>query len=281
MVNRFFLRLIRRLRYDDLFGYSAQIAFYLLVSLVPFMITLTTITYRLHLIDPEYLLDAYNLNPILPKALLSLINAERNDLTPSLVSLPWFILLILWFASRGVRAIMNGIHMIFRTRESRNIFHNLGLSFIYTIGTIVMTILFLILVVYGDKLSDWLASSFRLFFLLSVLFTALRYIVPACIVFLLFYSLYRTVPTIKEMDSRASLPGAFFATAAIFIVSPLFTWFSNSSTNYSFLYGSLSGVVIICTWLFAFGLILLLGAEINATIYEVKHKTVLVQSFNV
>ena len=275
MFRQFCLRLIKRLRFDDLFGFAAQISFYLLTSLFPFLLILGSVINHMHIINFQELISELEEAKMVPTALLSLLSSSHD--VPSLTALPIFLVTLLWSSSRGTRSIMNGIHMAFRTRETRNYWSHLILSILYTLALIVIIILFVILIVYGNVLANYLATILEADYLVSFLAHLIRFLIPFTLLFLVCLSLYILVPD-KDLTVKDALPGAIFATVLVFVVSPLFSFFSNTSTQYSILYGSISGIVIVCFWMYYFSFIFMLAAEINAIIYELRHDTTLIST---
>lgn len=275
MFRQFCLRLIKRLRFDDLFGFAAQISFYLLLSLFPFLLILGSVINHMHIINYQELISELEEARMVPTALLSLLSSSRD--VPSLTALPIFLVTLLWSSSKGTRSIMNGIHMAFRTRETRNYWSHLVLSILYTLALIVVIILFVILIVYGNVLASYLATILDADYLVSFLAHLIRFLIPFTLLFLICLSLYTLVPD-RSLTVKDALPGAALATVLMFVVSPLFSFFSNTSIQYSILYGSISGIVIVCFWMYYFSFIFMLGAEINAVIYELRHDTTLIST---
>ena len=70
------------------------------------------------------------------------------------------------------------------------------------------------------------------------------------------------------------LPGTVIALFAWLIVSMFFSFYVENFANYSVIYGTLGAVIVLLIWLYVTSVILILGAEINATIDTVKSKNV-------
>ena len=97
---------------------------------------------------------------------------------------------------------------------------------------------------------------------------------------LVFYTiLYRVIPG-KDLRIRDVLPGSIGATIGSYVVSLIFSLFvSQQTSNYSAIYGGLSSIAVLCTWMWLFALVLILGSELNACIYEVKNNTTLISIY--
>lgn len=276
MLKQLVIKLLPRLRYDDVSAYAAQISFYLLLSLFPFLILLVTVLTKTQLIDINQLLEMMQNSNIFPEMAVTVISDTFSGVTMPSASIPLYIVVVIWSASRGIRAVMNGIHMAFRTRDAHNIFVRFFLSFIYTLGFVLVVVLFAVLVLFGDSLFSWLSETFRLFFLMSTLVRLIRYLVPLIFLLILYTLLYKVIPA-KELKIREVLPGSLLAALSSFLISQLFSLYLNHFGNYSALYGSISGIIVICTWLYLFSFIMVLGAEINACLYEIMHHTSLLK----
>src|SRR5699024_2804792 len=87
------------------------------------------------------------------------------------------------------------------------------------------------------------------------------------IVFLMI--LYRFAPSIK-LPFKYVFPGAVVAGVLWLIISFGFSFYVSNFGNYSAVYGSLGGIIILMMWFFLTGTILMVGALINALNLENK-----------
>ena len=270
MFKELLLRMFRRLRHDDITAYAAQITFYIVLSLFPFLLLLTNILSRLDFasFDLESIFDMLRSSYVIPSAAIDVIETVFSEIRLVNNSLSLYIVVIIWSASRGVRAIMTGMQMCYRTRESRSLVVKFLLSFFYTISFAIMIVLFLVLVFFGDWFGQLLFSYLRLNQLYIWIWNLFRYLTPVLLTYLL---LYRAIPN-KPLKFRNVFVGALFATVASFLVSQLFSFYVGRFANYSALYGSISGIIVILLWLYFISNILMLGVELNAVLYEMDEK---------
>lgn len=274
MLKELVYKLISRFRYDDITAYAAQISFYLLLSLFPLMILLATVLSQTPLINLEQFFQMIRNSNIFPDVAITVVESTLTELELPSGSVSFYIAVVIWSASRGIRAVMNGIHMAFRTREAHHLILRFILSFLYTICFVLILVLFAILVLFGDFLFNWLSSIFNLTFLVSSLVRLIRYLVPLLFLFIFYILLYKVIPA-KDLHFRDVLPGSLYASFSSFLISHLFSLYISNFANYSTLYGSIAGIIVICTWMFLFSLMLVIGAEINACIYEIRYNTTL------
>jgi membrane protein len=98
------------------------------------------------------------------------------------------------------------------------------------------------------------------------LWPAFSAVLPAALAFLVFVSLYRWVPAASG-SWRAAFLGSFTATLAWRITTWAFVWFLGSGlVRYERIYGSLSAIVALLSWVYLSAQIVLLGAHLCAAI---------------
>jgi membrane protein len=98
------------------------------------------------------------------------------------------------------------------------------------------------------------------------LWDALRYIIIFSILMLVLAILYNLIPS-RRLSWRGVLPGALFSTIGFAGCSEGFAYYINNFNSYARIYGSIGVVIIFMTWLFFISVILLIGGEINATLF--------------
>lgn len=120
---------------------------------------------------------------------------------------------------------------------------------------------------------DWLSNLLTFVRVDNILFYDLRVwrllsIVASWLtVFLMFFALYRWVPT-TFVRWRAAFWGALFATTAWQIATAGFTWFVTSGFGpYRLIYGSLGAVVALLFLIYLISMITLFGAHLSAAIH--------------
>jgi membrane protein len=97
--------------------------------------------------------------------------------------------------------------------------------------------------------------------------TLISVVVPIILTALLFGLNYRFLPN-KRVTWHSALPGALFAAAVWTVFLHLFGIYATTFANYSIVYGSLAGLVLLMFWLYYSALIMLVGAEIAAVYHK-------------
>ena len=248
---------------DHISAFSAQTTFFLLISFFPFVIIFITLTQYLHLEqNMEFLHVTSN---IIPSNIISLLNDILQEIyskTGAVISVS--VVTLLWSASKGINAFNNCFNDIYNIKENKNYFFIRFLAIIYTVVFISLLFLSIIVFVFGTQLyfaiSKWLPNSLVSYTANNII--NIRSAVGIIIFFLFFVLLYRFLPN-KKIKSTKTIPGALFATLGWLCVSFVFSAFVNYITRLSYIYGSLSGVVITLLWLYFCIYIVFIGAEIN------------------
>ena len=177
-----------------------------------------------------------------------------------------------------IRSIMTAIHMAYREREGRPLLRRYLMSFGYTLLLAIGVLLLLMMTVFGDTIRRALRTLGVDSHIVSIIFTTVRPVLPLAFLFLVFWSLYSSVPC-KKISAAYSLPGALLTTVFTLIVSLLFSLIISTATSqFSLIYGGLSSITLVLFWFYWYGFSLVLGMELNAVLYDLpEYKQFVVQ----
>jgi len=257
-----FIMFVIKVEKDDIFALAAQLAYYLILSFFPFLIFIMNLI-GVSKLDAVAVLQGLkrllpdNVFVLIDSTVLEIINKQNFGL------LGLSILVSIWSASSGIRAVIRGINKAYNLKEKRGIVSLSILSFIFTISLTLVIIITLTALVFGNIIGGYLVKLLPFPEIISVLWNISRYIVVILSMVFIFGTLYRYAPT-KKMNWRNVIPGAVFTSVGWIIVSLAFSYYVNNLSNYSRLYGSLGAVFVLMIWLYLTAIILILGAEINS-----------------
>ena len=261
------LAFIRRLKHDDLVAYSAQIAFFTALSIIPFLLIVSGWLSASNIVNVSYLTELLETSPI-PDETKELLRLALGRTGSPIAMLSLATIMALWSSSMMIRAIMSAIHMVYRERESRPLLRRYILSIVFTLLLAVGVLLLLVLTVFGETIRGFLVTLGFSSRVLSLAFTFVRSILPVGILFLVLWSLYTVIPC-RKVSRHCTLPGALISTFMVLIVSVIFSYLIRSAViRYSLLYGGLSGFAAVLFWFYWYSLGLLAGMEICAVLYE-------------
>ncbi len=170
------------------------------------------------------------------------------------------ILLGLWSASKGMKAMIEGLNVAYDEREERSFVKQVILRLTLTVTMILSVLLAagLVVVLPGVLKAVGLPSGIEL--LIGFAKWALL-IVGALVGFAL---LYRFGPDRDDARWQWLTPGAFLGVVLWIAGSAAFSIYVSNFASYNETYGSLGGAIILLMWLFLTSFSVLIGAEFNA-----------------
>lgn len=267
-----FFNVIRQLAFrfneDDVTALAAQMTYYMILSVFPFLILLLSILAQTGLSSSEVLENIAQAMPEESSAvIIGVINETVSASTTGLMSVS--MLAALWTASNGVGALMKGINKAYDIHVRRPFLIMKGIAIIFTVGLIGMIILVMVLLVMGEVIGHRIFSYFDAASTFSLLWNILRYMVPLVGLTAAFMLFYHFAPS-RKAERIHSFGGALFATIGWLFLSQLFSNYVNQFGNYARVYGSIGGIIVFLIWLYISSIIILTGGELNASIAYLK-----------
>lgn len=267
-VLRFFLKGIAK-------GYittrASAISFNLFIAIFPAVIVFFTIipyvpleNFQTNLfIIMQDLLPAHTFGAV-EGTLFDIINRPRGGL------LSIGFVLAVYFALSGINSIIDSFNQTWHNMASRPLVKQylislalvFILSFIVIIAVTALTIVPLVLRflldagIFADKITVWIIQICRWIVVLAM--------------FLLGYSfLYYLAPESRQ-PFRFISAGSTLATVLTVVTSVGFNFYVNNFSRYNTLYGSIGTLLVIMLWIYFNAIVLLIGFELNASIYNVR-----------
>ncbi|WP_243291628.1 YihY/virulence factor BrkB family protein [Bacillus sp. FJAT-47783] len=275
MTNRqtylnFFREIIRRFSRHQVAGLAAELAFFFLLSLFPFLIFLFTLLGFLPISAEEVLQLVSQYAPGNTMAFIeSYVRSVVDTQSGKLLSLG--IIGTLWSASNGINAIVRALNRAYNVEETRNFLVARGMAIVLTFAMIFVIIFALLLPVFGREIGLFISSVFGLSSMFLTVWNTMRWLVSFVILCIVFCGLYFLAPN-KRVKVTEIYPGALFATVGWIVVSLAFSSYVGNFGHYSVTYGSLGGVIVLLIWFYLSGFIIILGGEINAIMYQRYHQ---------
>lgn len=263
--GRYFLN---RLNEADVFGLSAQLAYFFLLSLFPFLLFLVTLLGYLP-VDEHAIIDF--LEPYAPLEIITFIETNLSQFVRAqnggLLSIS--IIGTLWSASNGVNAIKKAFNRAYRVKEDRSFFYTRLIAIVLTIAMLIVISIALLLPVFGRMIGIYLFSFVDLSDSFLSIWNTFRWAISTLILFFVLTSLYIFGPNVR-IKVKHVIWGAMFATLSWQLVSLIFSFYVSTLGSYSATYGSLGTVISLMIWFYLSGIIIIAGGVINAEIKEYK-----------
>lgn len=265
-----FIHLVVKIKNDDIFALASQLAYYLVLSFFPFIIFLITLVGFSSLSSAEVL---EGLNAVLPSSIYDLTESIIREVFDKQYTglLGASIVLALWTASSGFRAVIKGVNKAYNLKETRSFFKRSLISMLSVLALAITLLLALGMLVFGRIIGEYLQNIVPFYKIIVILWNIFRYAFVFILMILIFAAIYRVAPS-KRLKWREVIPGAIFSTIGWIGLSFVFSFYINNFRNYSRFYGSLGAVFILMTWLFLVSMIFIIGVEINCVITETRKR---------
>lgn len=262
MVHKFYLiakDFSAQMKKQDISAYAASIAFFFFLSLVPMLMMICTIIPFTPLTEENLVVAVTEITPDRVDPLAESLIADVYDKSAGILSIA--VVATIWSAAKGVMALMQGLNAINGVEEERNYFVVRGIASFYTMVMLMIVLLSLFLMVFGNQLVD--LALYRIPQLKSIISFLMnfRFILVWLILTLLFSVIYAYVPDVK-LSFREQIPGALFASVAWSIFSWGFSMYVNYGNAYG-IYGSLAIITIVLLWMYFCMYIMMIGAYLN------------------
>ncbi|WP_174705895.1 YihY/virulence factor BrkB family protein [Tetragenococcus osmophilus] len=217
--SRFFSILKERIKISEFTTYSIVVAYYLLLSLFPLLITVGNILPFLS-IDPDSVLPY--IQEIIPSTIYRFLGPAIEDLltqsSGGLLSIS--AITTIWSASKSINALQKAMN------KSLNVEQRTGI--VARILSVLVLIVFLFAMVglslvigAGQVLLDAIQPIFQIPESFLNIFQTVKWPLTFVALFLLMAIIYWMVPNVK-MKIRSVLPGAVFATVGWMLLSQVF-----------------------------------------------------------
>lgn len=264
------IHLIVKIKRDDVFALSSQLAYYLMLSFFPFILFLITLVGFSRLSSTEVL---NGLNALLPQSIVDLTTSTITEVFDNQYTglLGVSVLLMIWTSSSAFRAIIKGVNKAYNFKDNRSFIKRAIISMLGILALALIILLSLFMLVFGDVISGYIRDVVPFYKALLFLWNMFRYAFIFVVMIFIFVTIYCISPA-RRLKIKEVIPGAIFSTIGWVIVSFGFSFYINNFNNYSRFYGGLGAVFILMTWLFLISMIFILGVEINCVLSQIKQR---------
>jgi membrane protein len=251
---------------DDVFGRSAQLAYYFFLALFPLLICVIAVLgvfagKGAHV--QEAVLDF--LASVLPGSASTLVQKTLSevDQAHAISKLSIGLFFSLWSASAGMSAIMDTLNAEYEVHEGRSFIKRNAVALGLTLAVAVLLIGAVAIVLAGGPTAGAFSGG-----IVKMVIKIAQWPVAITLVLLGFALVYFYAPDVKEQKWHWITPGAIAGVALWLAVSFALKAYLHFFDRYSATYGSLGAVIILLLWFYVSGASLLFGAEINSVIED-------------
>ena len=252
---------------------AGAIAFSFFMAIFPFLL------FILNLIPFVWFIDNFQqellnyLEDLLPPQTSGLFQDIFFDIAnnPRAGLLSFVFLLSIFLMSNGVNAIFTGFEFSYHTKINRTIIRQYMVAVFVAIIVAILLLIAVIATIYLSFVIDQFKS-------IGVVGDSLllarygRYAILILVLMLGISTLYY-FGTKEGKKSRFFSLGSFFTTILIILTTYFFSIYVENFSAYNKLYGSIGALLILMLYIWLNSNILLLGFELNGTLYNLKQKS--------
>lgn len=261
------MRVGRRLVKGPLLDTAAQLAFYAVLALVPFLVVLTSLAAFIP--SPgtvERLLN--RAEAFMPTEAFHLVSQVVADVVSSRSAtlLTIGLLTALWSASRVANALRTALNQANELDEGRSFVRVQAIAITFTVGGAVLLLASVVASVVGAGLVERVASGVGMDGGDEArVWGVVRWPIAIGSIAALAGLAYRVLPDIKPRFGPACA-GALVATVLFLASSRLFSFYAERIADFGPTYGSLTGGVVLLLWSWLSAISFVLGGEVTAAL---------------
>lgn len=258
------LRLKDRGSGDNLSVVAAGVAFYGFLAVFPMIGAVMTVFGLIA--EPE--VAARQMEPFqhfMPAQVYEILMQQVIDVTSAAetslnLGLAFSLLLMLWSATKGIKAMLTALNVAYKQREKRGFVRLSAVAMSFAAGAVVFVIFSLALVAAIPVVLEFVGLGIAL----ETTILLVRWPVVAALVMVALALLYRYGPNRRDARLEWITPGTVVATLLWLAVSMGFSYYVSSFGNYDETFGSLGAVVVLLFWFYLSAYAICIGAELNA-----------------
>lgn len=254
---------------ERFFDEAAQTAYYLLLSVFPFLIFILSLVSYFPVEDQQIL---NFLRPFAPGNSFAFIEDNVTDILSADKGrvLSYSLLASFWISSMAVQALARALNQANNVQSKlpywKGLLRDLGVTFLLMM--IMPLLLFLPFIEEGlhwivskagtiDNWQGWI-----------YIWPKVRWGLGSIFLFL-FFLLFYIILANKRLTFRQVWPGALFSAVGWQVVSLLFGDYV-AQVNYSRLYGQLGGIIVLVLWFYLTAVVILLSGLLNAEVRKMR-----------
>ncbi|MDX6380456.1 MAG: rane protein [Rubrobacteraceae bacterium] len=259
---------------DDALGLAAQLAFYLILALFPFLLVLISLMGTFS--SPELANSVLEyFQQVMPQEVYGIIDSYMGDIlsgskpAPGLFSVG--LLITLWSASGAFAALINALNKAYDVEETRPFWKVRGIALLMTLGLSAIILVAVLLLVAGPPIGKGIADLFGLGPIFELVWNIVRWPVALFFMVLTVALLYYFAPD-ADQPFRWITPGGLIGVLLWVLASVAFRYYVSNFGSYDETYGSIGAVIVLLLYLYISSLTILFGAELNATLVRLKEE---------
>ena len=249
---------------------SAALTYYLLFALFPLLIFLNNLVGTMQL-DIDRVLT--QLNTIMPADVVALIRQYLAYVTAasSRTLMIFSLVFSVYFPYRAANALMLSVRKAYGMGKPTHFLRYQCKLLLYTVCFIFVLVLSVAAAVLGDRFLAFVSRYVPQAESLLSLWVDLRFVLLGAVLFFVIAFLYGLAQERRRINRI--WPGALLSLVMWLALSLLFSLYVESAARYNVIYGSIGAIIVLLLWLYLRSGMLIMGAEFNSVLLELKEKS--------
>ena len=244
---------------DKINAYSAQSAFFVILSLIPFLMVFSSLLQYTNITEDMVITVIKKIMPQYVSPFLISLVKEIYSRSVGLISITAIV--AVWSAAKGIQYMADGLNSVHELEETRNWFVLRFWAVIYTVVFLVAIVFTLVVLVFGNRLHKLAVEKLVLIRDFILFLEKFRGLIFLLLLILFFDIIFAALPN-QKLTLKSQLPGAAVCAAAWYIFSFGLAVYVDYFNGFS-MYGSLTTVALIMLWLYFCMYLMMLSAELN------------------
>ena len=259
-IKEFFQRIRKVLKRPDMILLPGQLAFFLVLAIIP---TMTLLTYGASVLNLsmdfmyDFLEKAFSTD--IANLMLSASTGENVGIKLTIV-----IIVCYYLASNGAASVIITSNTIYDVKNDgwlQRRFKAVVMSIIF----VFLLVMLLLIPVFGDQiiyLIKLVNLNSQITEIIVQIFNLLKSPIMWIFLFFLIKIIYVLAPDRKIVAHNANY-GAIFTTIAWILVTELYSFYINNLADYSAFYGGLTSVCVLMMWFYFLAYFFVIGMSLN------------------
>ncbi len=266
-------KLIRSIIQDDFYGMAAEMGFWMVLGIFPFMLFLMAMFGWFG--DKSFILSVLKfLTVFMPEQAMELILAVLSEVIifdkGGIFAIIGVVVTIL-LSTNAMAVVLKGLNRAYKVEETRNLLHTRIMAFLMLCVNTFVLFLSINLIVFGRVIIRLLMTYAHLSDTAAIWLLTLRWPCAFAALFLMAFLCYYVLPNLKGKDRfkrKSAVPGAIFFCVFWLAGSWGFSIYVNNLHTYNLVYGTIGAFAVLMVWLYYTSLLILIGGEINSQFYN-------------
>lgn len=262
-------RVWRSIRDDDVFGRSAQLAYYFFLSIFPALIFVMAIFGILAGAGSQMRINLLQyMQTAMPPMAFHLVDrvVEQTTRASGTGKLTFGLVFALWPAAYAMSALQDTLNAVYNVREERPFWKRIGIALGLTVICSLLLVVALAIVLYGGSVAELIAGSVGLGPAITIAWRVVQWAVAFFFIVLVFALIYYWAPDVEQRRWEWITPGSVVGITTWLLATAGLRIYLHFFNRYSATYGVLGAAIILLTWFYVTGMTILAGAEVNAEI---------------